>query len=123
MRRSVLIALWLALLTSAQVSAQTVRGHLIDDSNQAPVGGATITVLVGEDRGVQTLTGDDGYFIIALDAWCTYQLEAARIGYETTTSQPLLVELSDTLTVDFRILPDAVLLAPLLVTARSNRGR
>jgi hypothetical protein len=33
------------------------------------------------------------------------------------------VEPSDTVTVDFRILPDAVLLAPLLVTARSNLGR
>ena len=80
-------------------------------------------MLIGESRSTQILTGDDGYFLVALDAWGTYQLEAARIGYKTTTSQPFLVERSDTVTVDFRILPDAVLLAPLLVTARSNRGR
>ena len=123
MRRSASIALLLVLLTSAPARAQAIRGHLIDDSNQAPVGGATITVLIGESRSTQTLTGDDGYFLVALDAWGTYQLEAARIGYKTTTSQPFLVERSDTVTVDFRVLPDAVLLQPLLVTARSNRGR
>ena len=123
MRRSATFALLLALLSSAPASAQAIRGQLIDDSNQAPVGGAMITVVIGDDRGAQTLTGDDGSFLIALDAWGTYQLEAMRIGYRTTTSQPFLVERSDTLTVEFRVLPDAVLLAPLLVTARSNRGR
>jgi len=71
MRRSAAFALLMALLTSAPVSAQAIRGHLIDDSNQAPVGGATITVLIGDDRGAQTLTGDDGSFLISLDAWGT----------------------------------------------------
>ena len=123
MRRSATFALLLALLSSAPASAQAIRGQLIDDSNQAPVGGAMITVVIGDDRGAQTLTGDDGSFLIALDAWGTYQLEAMRIGYRTTTSQPFLVERSDTVTVDFRILPDAVLLQPLLITARSNQGR
>ena len=123
MRRSASFALLLVLLTAAPASAQAIRGHLIDDSNQAPVAGATITVIIGESRSTQTLTGEDGYFFVTLDAWGTRQLEAMRIGYKTTTSQPFLVEPSDTVTVDFRILPDAVLLAPLLVTARSNRGR
>jgi len=123
MRSSALFAVMLAMLTSTPASAQAIRGHLIDDSNQVPVGGATITVLIGEVRNTQILTGDDGSFFVALDAWGEYRLEAMRIGYKTTTSQPFLVERSDTLTVDFRILPDAVLLAPLLVTARTNRGR
>jgi hypothetical protein len=123
MRRSASIALLSALCITAPVGAQAIRGHLIDDSNGAPVGGATITVLFGEVRASHVLTGDDGSFLISLEAWGTYQLEAARIGYETTTSQPFLVEPSDTVTVDFRILPDAVLLAPLMVTARANRGR
>ncbi|MCK5651438.1 MAG: carboxypeptidase regulatory-like domain-containing protein [Gemmatimonadetes bacterium] len=123
MRRSVPLALLLALLISTPVCAQAIRGHLIDDSSLSPVGGATIMVLIGETRSAQTLTGDDGYFFIALNAWGTYQLEATRIGYETTTSQPFLVERSDTVMVDFRILPEAVLLDPLLVTGHSNQGR
>ena len=121
MRTSALSAFALVLLTASPVGAQAIRGHLIYDSSGTPVGGATITVLFGEIRASQTLTGDDGSFLITLEAWGTYQLEAARFGYETTTSQPFLVEASDTVTVDFRVLPDAVLLAPLLVTARSNR--
>lgn len=123
MRRSAAFTIALALLAPAEVSGQVIRGRLIDDSNEAPVGGATIIVLVGEVRVSQVLTGDDGSFLISLEAWGTYQLEATRIGYETTRSQPLLVEPSDTVTVDFRVLPDAVLLQPLVVTARSSRGR
>ncbi|MGD2122927.1 MAG: carboxypeptidase-like regulatory domain-containing protein [Gemmatimonadota bacterium] len=123
MGRTAAFAFAAALLTSAPVSAQAIRGHLIDDSNEAPVGGAIITVLLGEARGPQALTGDDGSFFITLEALGTYQLEAARIGYKTTTSQTFPVERSDTLTVEFRVLPDAVLLRPLLVTARSTWGR
>ena len=123
MRSLAPLVLLSVLLTSSPAGAQAIRGHLIDDSNLTPVAGATITVLMGEARSVQTLTDDEGYFLVGLDAWGTYQLEAARIGYGTTTSQPFRVEPSDTVTVDFRILPDAVLLAPLLITARSNQGR
>lgn len=123
MKRAPVFALLSALLASSPLSAQAIRGHLIDDTNGTSVGGATITVLFGELRTSQILTGDDGFFLISLEAWGTYQLEAVRIGYKTTTSQPFLVEPSDTVTVDFRILPDAVLLAPLMVTARSTRGR
>jgi len=123
MRRFVPLVALLVLLATSQGHAQAIRGYLIDDSNQNPVPGATITLLVGETRGVRTLTDDDGYFLLSLDDWGTYQLEAMRIGYRTTVSQPFLVEQSDTVTVDFRVLPDAVLLQPLLVTARSTRGR
>jgi len=123
MKRSSPFVFLLASLTASPAAGQAIRGHLIDDSNQVPVGGATITLLIGGVRDLRTLTGDDGYFFIDLDAWGTYQLEAERIGYRTTTSQPFLVEPADTLTVDFRVLPDAVLLNPILVTARSNRGR
>jgi hypothetical protein len=110
------------LATASGAGAQAIRGHLIDDSRLEPVGGATITVLIGDSRGAQVRTRDDGSFFIALDAWGAYRLEAERIGFGVTTSQPFQVERGDTVTVDFRILPDAVLLSPILVTARSNRG-
>jgi hypothetical protein len=123
MGRAAALTLVVAILTPAPVSAQAIRGQLIDDSNEVPVGGATITLLVGGSRGAQALTGEDGAFFIPLEASGTYQLEAERIGYRTTTSQPFSVERPDTLTVEFRVRPDAVLLQPLLVTARATRGR
>lgn len=104
------------------LAQSAIRGHLIDDGALAPVGGATITVLIGETRGARVTTRDDGSFFIALDAWGTYRLEAERIGYGATVSNPFVVEAGDTVTVDFRILPDAILMNPILVTARSNRG-
>jgi hypothetical protein len=123
MRRPALLAVLLALFLSTPLSAQAIRGRLIDDSNASPVDGATVTLLIGDERGARTLTGEDGSFFFDLDAWGSYRLEAARIGYQVTMSQDFLVERSDTVTLEFRILPDAVLLAPILVTARSNQGR
>lgn len=122
-RTSLLVLLLAAQLPGASLRAQAIKGHLLDDEQLTPVGGATITLLVGEERGVQVMTRDDGSFFIPLQAWGTYRLEAQRIGYGTTTSQPFLVERADTVTVDFRVLPDAVLLAPLVVTTHTNQGR
>lgn len=121
--REALLALLAGAVFTASASAQAIRGHLMDDEQLTPVGGATITLLSGDSRGPQVLTQDDGSFFIALEAWGTFRLEATRIGYGTTTSQPFQVEPRDTVTVDFRVLPDAVLLRPITVTARTNQGR
>ena len=118
-------ALPLLVAASAQPArgqVQAIRGHLIDDGDLVPVAGATITVLVGGERTRRVTTRADGSFFIGLDQWGSYRLEAQRIGYGTTVSQSIQVEAGDTVTVDFRILPDAVLMSPIMVTARSNKG-
>ncbi len=112
-----------ALAAGSEARAQAIRGHLVDDELLVPVSGATITVLIGEQRGRQVPTRNDGSFFIPLDSWGGFRLEAERIGYGTTTSQAFRVDRGDTVSVEFRILADAVLMEPLLVTARSNRGQ
>jgi hypothetical protein len=52
-----------------------------------------------------------------------YQLEVAGFGYRTARSQSFRVEANDTLSVEFRVLPDAILLEPLTVMGRANLGR
>lgn len=113
------------LLLPAQVAAQdsAIRGHVVDDSDLRPVPEARVTVVLEERRLATGVTDSTGAFLLSLPGADTYRLEMERRGYRTTLSQPVWVGEPDTLTVEFRVLPDAVLMAPLTVTARSSRGR
>lgn len=119
---AVLVAAMLASLPS-RAAAQAVRGIVVDDSNLSPVAGAMVRLVVDGELGNGRETDDEGRFFLAVDRDGEYQLEVARLGYATTRSQPFTIVQGDTLDVEFRVLPDAVLLAPITVTARSNRGR
>lgn len=99
-------------------------GYLVDDSNLQPVPDAEITLVQEERRLLSVVSDAAGAFLLPIPRGDEeYQVEARRIGYATTLSQAVLVEEGDTVSVEFRILPDAVVLAPITVTARSNRGR
>lgn len=121
------LALSLLPLTGpVPVSAQrgAFEGYLVDDSNLQPVPDAQITLVDGERR-LATVTSDSvGAFLLPVP-WGgqEFQVEARRIGYTTTLSQAVRVGVGDTLSVEFRILPDAVVLDPITVTARGNQGR
>ncbi len=109
---------------------QRIVGTLVDDERLAPVAGARITALLMEgpdDSGdgivaARATTDDAGGFTLPLDHGGFYRLQAQALGYAPTTTQ--IVEVADgrILTVDFRILPEAILMRPLLVTARRGSG-
>jgi hypothetical protein len=104
-------------------AAQVVRGVVVDDTNLSPVSAAMVRLVVGEELATGRETDGQGRFRLPVPTAGEYRLEVSRLGYETTRSQPFRVEMGDTVSVEFRILPDAVLMAPLTVTARSRRGR
>jgi hypothetical protein len=109
---------------------QRIVGSLIDDESLVPIEGAVITALRMEgpdDEGEGTpagraTTNNAGGFRIGLDRAGYYRLQAQALGYAPTTSQTVRVEDGQLLTVDFRILPEAILMQPLLVTARRGSG-
>lgn len=109
---------------------QRIVGTLVDDESLMPVEGAVITALrmEGPDddgEGVvvgRAVTNNAGGFRIALDRAGDYRLQVQALGYAPTTSQTVRVEDGQLLTVDFRILPEAILMQPLLVTARRGSG-
>ena len=101
---------------------QAVRGHLLDLEAGTPIFTGAITLISGSERLGTTITDEDGYFFLPIAEPGEYQLEARRLGYATTVSQPIQVAPGDTLTVRFGVLPRAVLLDPLLVVGRTNRG-
>ena len=102
---------------------QGIHGRLLDDSTAAPVSGARIVLLSteGEPRGL-TFTDSLGAFFFPAE-FGTYQLQAQRLGYQTTLSLPFQVSAVDTLTVDFFIGAEAIMLAPLIVRAPMVPGR
>jgi hypothetical protein len=107
----------------ARASAQVVEGVVVDDQSLAPVAGVTVHLVISASLGENRVTDDDGRFFLPLPRRGEYQLEVAGFGYRTTRSQSFRVERNDTLSVEFRVLPDAILLEPLTVTGRSNLGR
>lgn len=109
----------------AQVRGEVrIGGTVIDDESAAPIPGVRLELL--NRRGsvlARSITGDDGSFRFVVPQHGAYRFRADRIGYQVTTTPALWTEDHDTVRVEIRLDPDAVLLAPLEVTAWSRRVR
>jgi hypothetical protein len=121
--RPLLLAIPLVALLPAPTGAQAIRGVVMDDTNRTPVLGAMVRLMRGGEGIRGTQTDSDGRFFLPLPGSGEYRLEASGLGYETARSQPLRVEMGDTVSVQLWVRPDAVLLDPLTVLGRSRRGR
>lgn len=110
------------LLNPGLVSGQVLQGHVVDDSTQVGIDGATVALILGETRLQATMADSSGWFFFTLPDSGSYRVEAQRIGYAAARSQPLFISRQDTVTVEFRLRTRVVLLAPLIVTARKDRG-
>lgn len=118
-----LFALAALCLQTSPMSAQVIRGRLIDDATLAPIDGATLTLLNEDGAELdRTLSNDEGVFILDAELGPLH-LEAERIGYRTTRSLLFEMQVLDTLDVEFRIDAQAVLIAPILVTVGDAPGR
>ena len=101
---------------------QGVRGRLADPEAHVPIVEATITLIRGDERVRATLSDESGYFYLPVPSPGEYRLEASRLGYFTTLSKPFEVPEGATVTVQFSALPDALPIAPLVVTAVDITG-
>lgn len=117
-----LLALGLFAATTP-LAAQVVRGVVLDDVNLEPVIGASVRLVVGDALDVGTETNAEGSFVLALPGEGEYRLEVQRLGYRTARSQAIQVPSGDTVSVEFRVSPEAILLDPITVTGHSRRGR
>ena len=121
-----IVVVALAVLPSLKglsASAQAVQGVVVDDQSLSHVSTATVRVVQGDKAGRGTETDARGRFFLPLPGNGRYRLEVSRIGYRTSRSQPFTVANNDTVSVEFRVSPDAILLDPITVTAHSRRGR
>jgi hypothetical protein len=107
----------------AAASAQVIRGLLIDDGTNRGIEGGRMSLMLGERVVDRMLSDSTGAFLLTAPEDGMYGVAVERIGYRATRSTLLNLEVGDTLTVEYRILPEAMLLEPMLVTATSRAGK
>jgi hypothetical protein len=108
---------------TAEGEAQLIRGHLVDRVTGSPVSGARIELIKGDELKGYSLTDSAGFFRLPVPQPGDYVLEATSLGYARSRSHSIDVHPPDTITVEFAIHPEAILLEPLIVTAKSSYGR
>lgn len=106
-RKLAALAPVLGLAGAAPLSAQAVRGLLVDRTNGVPLGGAFVALLDQSGKEVaRGLTAVSGTFLLRAPAAGTYRLQSKRIGFRFSESPPLA--LADSQTVEYRLEVEAV---------------
>ena len=118
MKRVLALLPMLAAL-AAPLSAQVVRGKVLDAASGAPVPQAEVTATTVEGRGAgRTRAAADGSFTLDLRAAGTIRLRAERTGYRPTLTDTFPVDPREAVEVELRVSATAVAIEPLRVTAR-----
>lgn len=118
----------LLLLASPPAYAQTntaqLSGRVIEDETTRPIEGATVEILTARGRLLaRVVTDAEGRFRATLPTAPGYTFRAGRIGFARVTTPVLWADDRNMVEVEIRLDPEAVLLAPLEVTAWARRVR
>ncbi len=104
------------LLTSLAVSAQyTVRGLILDNSDNEPLGFASVAIM---PTNISIHSSADGEFAFRAEA-ARYSVKIAFIGYQTLSQN---ISISSDTTIVFKLKPTAEMLREVVVTARESNG-
>ncbi len=124
MRALLPVTLMLALLTATGGSAQVrIVGRVIEAESERPIAGAEIVFRTPEGLWAgRTLTDADGRFSTMMKRSRTagVRIRADRIGFRQNITPVLYFDDRLFYQVEIRLDPDAVLLAPLEIIARSG---
>lgn len=115
----------LALFLPAPASAQVrLLGTVIDHETEAPLSGVEVTILDSDGDAIgRRFTDSIGQFQIEFPETSRFSIQARTIGYHDTQTPELWMEGKDSLEVEVRLHPDAIVLAPLEVTAWSRSAK
>lgn len=126
LRRHVLILVSLAPLffTATDLSAQAIRGRLLDASSAEPVAGALI-ILVGSDGAelASTVTSARGTYVVRAPGAGVFQLRAERIGFENSLSREITLLAGETATEELTASSSAIVLPVLAVESGETECR
>jgi len=109
---------WAADAAFAQVA---LEGRVLDDQSGRPLPGARVLLLNRYQKVVDySVTDDTGHFAFKPHAGARLRVEARAVGYQPTVTPILwMVGNRDFATVDIRLAPNVVLLAPVEIVAMS----
>ena len=119
--RPLLAALALAA-SVAEVSAQSVRGVLLDAVTTRPIPHASIGLLdsLGADVA-SALTDSSGRFLLTSPQPGQYRMRIRRIGYEPATSGPISFQKTKVWQLTLELAPLATELEPVTIRERTGR--
>ena len=120
--RHLLRTLLLVAVPAHQLAAQQIGGTVVDIVTGEPVPAVTVELFDPASTVVASVVADDaGEFVISIPAPGAYRIGTRHAGYQDARSASLELEAQDTLTVQYRIAPEVVVLNPLTVVASSRR--
>ncbi|HEX6747115.1 MAG TPA: carboxypeptidase regulatory-like domain-containing protein [Longimicrobium sp.] len=110
-----------ALFTAGPLSAQIIGGRVMDRTSNEPIKDVIVEVLNADGRTLNRgRTDRDGFFVFELRSPGAYRIRTQRIGYRTNTSEPMDVQLRQTVQVEVKLSTGDVELEPIRVTAKSE---
>lgn len=120
-RRVPILAGLASLLIATSLSAQAVRGRLLDASSAEPVAGALIVLLAADGSEIaSTVTSARGTYLLRAPGAGVYQLRAERIGFESSLSGRVTLLAGQTATQEFTASSSAIVLPVLAVESESE---
>jgi hypothetical protein len=123
--RSTLLLLTLgSLLPAARLAAQAqattgvIRGTITDSAGGGPLTGAVVKLRNAETNAERELTtNESGVYVATLLRVGTYSVTARALGFKEGTKSDLTLRLGETLEVPFALVPQAVQLQEISVSA------
>jgi len=109
------------ILFAASAEAQIVLGHVVEDGSDNPVAAASVSLIDNRNNVIgQAIADSTGHFLLKTTESGHYRLRVTALGYQTVLTPGLDVNFAEQYQVRIVLSPDAVLLAPLEVVARSR---
>jgi hypothetical protein len=106
MPAALLLAVALLSLRPASAAAQSLRGRVLDASNQGPVGGATVRLLSLDSAQVAGVLADEaGLFVVPAPGAAEYLVAVDRFGYTPNVSGPVRLRAGGFATVTITLAP------------------
>jgi hypothetical protein len=108
---------------TGSLGAQAIRGRLLEERTGVPVAEASIALVSdsGAPLGVRARTDSAGAFALRATRPGIVRLRAERIGYRPALSPAVELREGDEISVTLRIVPDTLILQPLVVTANNRQ--
>ncbi len=111
----------LMLGTADLLSAQAVRGRLLDASSGEPVAGALIVLLDADGSEViSTVTSARGTYHLRAPGAGVFSIRAERIGFENSLSNEITILAGETVTEELTAASSAIVLPVLAVESESE---
>jgi hypothetical protein len=125
-RQVAVLSLYLvgAFVPNYPVGGQTILGRLVDGETMQPVRGGLIQLLDSTAAMVTRASSDSlGRFELLAPSSGRYRLQVSARSYHPLQDGPVLVESTDTVGVEFFILPAPEELDPIIVEAERSERR